>query len=184
MVNNLGMAQVSGVPQIDQALEVVVGAIDALTEPQDGGPGVVLTLGGLVISGTVIPAWQWFHEVEHSARAAFVVHVGGSIDDEHGGWARLFKGAAESAAKDHVERRAAREATEGLPDRYQHLVALQDQTIYIHLTQARIIAAGVSPLPAGGMHWRGRLSEISGWSFGQLGVEPPAAPAQDADHYM
>ena len=42
-----------GVPQIDQALEAVVGAINALTEPQDGGPGVVLTLGGLVISGTI-----------------------------------------------------------------------------------------------------------------------------------
>jgi hypothetical protein len=184
VVDNLGMAQGRGVPQIDQALEAVVGAIDALTEPQDGGPGVVLTLGGLVISGTIIPAWQWFHEVDHSARAAFVVHVGGSIDDEHGGWARLFKGAAESAANDHAERRAAREATEGLPDRYQHLVAQQDQTVYIHLAQARVMAAGVSPLPAAGMHWRGRLSEIAGWSFGHLGVEPPTAPAQDADHYM
>jgi hypothetical protein len=34
------------------------------------------------------------------------------------------------------------------------------------------------------MHWRGRLSEISGWSFGHLRVEPPTTPAQDADHYM
>jgi hypothetical protein len=178
------MGQSRGVPQIDQALEAVVGAIDALTEPQDGGPGVVLTLGGLVVNGTIIPAWQWFQEVEHSARAAFVVHVGGSIDDEHGGWARLFQGAGESVANDHAERRAAREATEGLPDRYRRLVAQQDQTVYIHLTQARVVAAGVSPLPAAGMHWRGRLSEISGWSFGHLGVEPPTAPAQDADHYL
>jgi len=61
-----------------------------------------------------------------------------------------------------------------------------DQTTYIYLTQARIVAPGVSPLPAAGMHWRGRLSEISGWSFGHLGgepptdaVEPPTAPAQD-----
>jgi hypothetical protein len=71
------MAQGQGMPQIDQALEAVVGAIDALTEPQDGGPSVVLTLGGLVVSGTIIPAWQWSGEVERSARAAFVVHVGG-----------------------------------------------------------------------------------------------------------
>ena len=183
-VNNLGMAQGRDIPKIDQALEAVVGAIDALTEPQDGGPGVVLTLGGLVVSGTIIPAWQWFHEVEHSARAAFVVHVGGSIDDEHGGWARLFKGTAEAVARDHAERRAALQASEGLPDRYRRLVAQQDQTVYIHLTEARVVAAGVSPLPAAGMHWRGRLSEIAGWSFGHLGVEPPTAPAQDADHYM
>jgi hypothetical protein len=133
----------------------------------------VLTLGGLVVSGTIIPDWQWFDDVEHAARAAFVVHVGGCIDDEHGGWARLFKGAAESLAKDHAERRAAREVTKGLPDRYQRLVAQQDQTTYIHLTEARVVAPGVSPLPAAGMHWRGRLSEISGWSFGHLGGEPP-----------
>ncbi|MGH3699109.1 MAG: hypothetical protein ACRDQY_06495 [Pseudonocardiaceae bacterium] len=184
VVDNLGMAQNSCVPQIDPALEVVVGAINTLTERQDGGPGVVLTLGGLVVSGTIIPDWQWFDDVEHAARAAFVVHVGGSIDDEHGGWARLFKGAAESLARDHAERRAAREVTEGLPDRYQRLVAQQDQTAYIHLTEARVVAPGVSPLPAAGMHWRGRLSEISGWSFGHFGVEPPTAPAQDVDHYM
>jgi hypothetical protein len=178
------MAQGRGVPQIDQALQAMVGAIDALTEPQDGGPGVVLTLAGLVVSGTIIPDWQWFDEVEHSARAAFVVHAGDSIDDEHGGWARLFQGAAESVAKDHAERRAARQVIEGLPDRYRHLVARQAQTIYIHLGQARVVAAGVSPLPAAGMHWRGRLSEISGWSFGHLGIEPPTTPAQDADHYL
>ena len=178
------MAQGRGVPQIDQALEAVVGAINALTERQDGGPGVVLTLGGLVVSGTIIPDWQWFDDVEHAARAAFVVHIGGCIDDEHGGWARLFKGAAESLANDHAERRAAREVTKGLSDRYQRLVAQHDQTTYFHLAVARVVAPGVSPLPAAGMHWRGRLSEISGWSFGHLDGEPPTAPVQDADQYM
>jgi hypothetical protein len=160
VVDNPSMAQDRGAPQVDQALEAMVGAINALTERQDGGPGVVLTLGGLVVSGTIIPDWQWFDDVEHAARAAFVVHVGGSIDDEHGGWARLFKGAAELLAKDHAERRAARKVTEDLPDRYQRLVAQQDQTTYIHLTEARVVASGVSPLPAAGMHWRGRLSVV------------------------
>jgi hypothetical protein len=91
VVDNPNMTQGRGVPQIDPALEAVIGAINALTERQDGGPGVVLTLGGLVVSGTIIPDWQWFDDVEHAARAAFVVHVGGCIDDEHGGWARLFR---------------------------------------------------------------------------------------------
>jgi hypothetical protein len=178
MVDNPSMAQGRGVPRVDHALEAVVGAINALIERQDGGPGVVLTLGGLVISGTIIPDWQWFDEVEHAARAAFVVHVGGSIDDEHGGWARLFKGAAESLARDHAERRAVQGATEDLPDRYQRLLAQQDRTPCIHLTEARVVAPGVSPLPPAGMHWRGRLSEISGWSFGHLRTEPPTAPAE------
>jgi hypothetical protein len=191
MGDNVGMAQGRGVPQVDQVLETVVGAINALTERQDGGPGVVLTLGGLVVSGTIIPDWQWFDEVEHAARAAFVVHVGGCIDNEHGGWARLFEGAAESLVKDHAERRAARKVTEGLPDRYQRFLVQQDQTTYIHLTDAQVVASSVSLLLAAGMHWRGRLSEISGWSFGHLGAapptapaEPPVAPVRDADHYM
>jgi hypothetical protein len=172
------MAQSGGVPQVDRALESVVGAINALREPHDDGPGVVLTLGGLVVSGTVIPDWQWFDEVEHAARAAFVVHTGGSVDDEHGGWARLFKGVAESLMQARDEHRAAREATEALSDRYQRFLAQEDRTNYIHLRDARVVAAGVSPLPAAGMHWRGRLSEVSGWSFGHLGAEPPAAPGQ------
>jgi hypothetical protein len=169
------MAQSGDVPRVDPALETVVAAINDLPEAQDDGPGVVLTLGGLVISGTVIPDWQWFDEVEHAARAAFVVHTGGSIDDEHGGWARLFQGVAESLAQARDEHRAAREATDRLSHRYQGLVAQEDRTNYIHLRDA-VIAAGVSSPPVAGMHWRGRLSEVSGWSFGHLRPEPPAAP--------
>jgi hypothetical protein len=172
------MAQSGSVPQVDRALATVVGAINDLTEIQDDGPGVVLTLGGLVVSGTVIPDWQWFDELEHAARAAFVVHTGGSIDDEHGGWASLFEGVAESLVQQRNERRCAREATARLSARYQHLVAQEDRTTYIHLREARVIAGGVSPLPVAGMYWRGRMSEVSGWSFGHLGAEPPAAAGQ------
>jgi hypothetical protein len=172
------MAQSGDVPQVDRALETVVGAINALVQLQNDGPGVVLTLGGLVVSGTVIPDWQWFDEVEHAARAAFVVHTGGSVDDEHGGWARLFDGIVESLVQARDEQRAAREATEHLSARYQRFLAQEDRTDYIHLREARVVAAGVSPLPVAGMHWRGRLSEVSGWSFGHLGAEPPAAPGQ------
>jgi hypothetical protein len=164
------MAQSGALPQVDMALATVVGAINDLNEIQDDGPGVVLTLGGLVVSGTVIPDWQWFDEVEHAARAAFVVHTSGSVDDEHGGWASLF-------ARD--EHRAAREATERLSDRYQRLIAQEDRATYIHLREARVFAAGVGPLPVGGIYWRGRMSEVSGWSFGHLGAEPPAAAGQN-----
>ena len=84
----------NGDTEVDRALDAVVAEINGLTEGQDGGPPVVLTLGGLVIGGTIIPDWQWFDEVEHAARAAFTVHSGGSIDDESGGWARLFRASA------------------------------------------------------------------------------------------
>jgi hypothetical protein len=168
------MAQSGDVPPVDRAREMVVGAINALTELQDDGPGVVLTLGGLVVTGTVIPDWQWFDEVEHAARAAFVVHPGGSVDDEHGGRAGLFKGVAESLVQARDERQAARAAAHRLSERYQRCLAREDRADYIHLCDARVVAPGVTPLPAAGMHWRGRLSEVSGWSFGHLGAEPPA----------
>jgi hypothetical protein len=58
-----------GDPEIDRALEVVVSEINSLAERQDGGPGVVLTVGGLVIGGTIIPDWQWFDEVVWGARS-------------------------------------------------------------------------------------------------------------------
>jgi len=44
-----------GDTEVDRALEVVVSEINSLVERQDGGPPVVLTVGGLVIGGTIIP---------------------------------------------------------------------------------------------------------------------------------
>jgi hypothetical protein len=159
----------NGGTEIDRALEVVVGEINGLTERQDGGPPVVLTLGGLIIQGTIIPDWQWFDEVEHAARAGFTVHTGGSIDDEHGGWARLVRGVRESLVRDREEHRAAQHVVGGLSERYRRLLAQEDRITYIHLSDARVLGPGASPLPRGGMHWRGRLSAVSGWSFGHLG---------------
>ena len=128
--------------QSDRALEVVVSEINSMAERQAGGPPVVLTVGGLVIGGTIIPDWQWFDEVEHAARAAFTVHTGGSIDDEHGGWARLLRGFSESLVREREEHRAAQNAIGGLSESYRRLLAREDRTIYIHLSDARVLAAG------------------------------------------
>src|SRR4249919_256928 len=172
----------SGGAEIDRVLEIVVGEINSLSEPQGGGPPVTLTLGGSVLSGTIIPDWQWFDEVEHAARAGFTVHTGGSIDDEHGGWARLLRGVSESLVRDREEHRAAQNAIGGLSESYRRVLAREDRTTHIHLSDARVLASGVSPLPPGGMHWRGRLSEVSGWSFGHLGE--PSASVEDPDHTL
>jgi hypothetical protein len=171
------MTPSGGASPVDQVLENVVGAINALAESQDDGPGVLLTLGGLAVSGTIIPDWQWFDEVQHAARAAFVVHTGGSVDDEHGGWARLFNGVAQSLMQARDEHRAARAATQRLADRYQRVLAPADGTYYIHLRDAHIIASTGTPFQIGSMHWRGRLSEVSGWSFGHLGAAVANASA-------
>ena len=154
----------SGGAEIDRVLEIVVGEINSLSEPQGGGPPVTLTLGGSVVSGTIIPDWQWFDEVEHAARAGFTVHTGGSIDDEHGGWARQFRGVSESLVRDREEHRTVQNVVGGLSERYRSLLAQADRTSYIHLSGARVLAPGggvVGPLPPGGVHWRGRLSAVS-----------------------
>jgi hypothetical protein len=156
-----------GGAEIDRVLAIVVGEINSLAEPQAGGPPVTLTLGGSVVNGTIIPDWQWFDEVEHAARAGFTVHTGGSIDDEHGGWARLFGGVSESLTRDREERRVVQNLAGGLSERYRRLLAEEDRASYIHLNNARVLASGVGLLQ-GGMHWRGRLSAVSGWSFGHL----------------
>ena len=163
-----------GGAEIDRVLEIVVGEINSLAEPQAGGPPVTLTLGGSVVSGTIIPDWQWFDEVEHAARAGFTVHTGGSIDDEHGGWARLFRGVSESLVRDREEHRTVQNVVGGLSERYRRLLAQADRTsYYIHLSGARVLAPGGGPLPPDGVHWRGRLSAVSGWSFGHLDEATP-----------
>ena len=163
----------SGGAEIDRVLEIVVAEINSLAEPQGGGPPVTLTLGGSVVSGTIIPDWQWFDEVEHAAGAGFTVHTGGSIDDEHGGWARLFRGVSESLVRDREEHRTVQNVVGGLSERYRSLLAQEDRTSYIHLSGARVLTPGGGPLPPGGVHWRGRLSAVSGWSFGHLDEATP-----------
>ena len=71
--------------------------------------------------------------------------------------------------------RATQSVIGGLSERYRRVLAGQDRTTYIHLGEARVFTAGVSPQPPGGMHWRGRLSKVSGWSFGHLGEPSPAS---------
>ena len=133
-------------------------------------------MGGLVVSGTVIPDWQWFDEVEHAARAAFVVHTGGSVDDEHGGWASLFDGVAQSLVQARDEHRAAREATNTSPTVTSAF--LPKRTAPTTSTSAK--PAWSLPVSVRcrlrGCTGAGRLSEVSGWSFGHLGVEPSATP--------
>lgn len=47
---------------------------------------------------------------------------------------------------------------------------------FLHLRQARVFVPGQEGMPDNGMFWRGRLSEVTGWALGHLGVA-----AQDTD---
>src|SRR3954453_17164412 len=113
----------SGGAEIDRVLEIVVGEINSLSEPQGGGPPVTLTLGGSGVSGTIIPDWQWFDEVEHAARGVFTVHTGGSIWDVVGGGARLFRGASESLVRVREDHLLVQNVAGGLSERSIVLLA-------------------------------------------------------------
>jgi len=55
--------------------------------------------------------------------------------------------------------------------RYRRLLAREDRTSYIHLSDARVLGPGGGSQSTAGMRWRGRLCEVSGWSFGHPGGE-------------
>lgn len=52
---------------------------------------------------------------------------------------------------------AARDAMQGLSDRYQRLLDESERAGYVHLREARVFSPGDPPLPGNGMYRRGRL---------------------------
>ena len=51
-----------------------------------------------------------------------------------------------------------------------------DSFEYIHLRDAKFFLPGHLPIPSSrdGVFWRGRLSDVSGFTFGVLGLDPAA----------
>lgn len=151
----------------DGVLQVIVSTVNNLEERTESGTGLVLTVKGVVISGELIPAWQWHEELEQGIRDA---HVRAGQDPEHAGFAELFKLAAESTRQRRDEQRALEELDQ-LPQRYRDLIGQEERTQFIHLRDARVFSPGNAGLPGNGLLWRGRLSEVSGWSFGKLSTD-------------
>lgn len=151
----------------DGTLAVLVDVVNSLSERQADGPSVILTLGGLIVSGVVIPSWQWYEEVEEDLREAYV-RSGGDPASEDAGWAMLFKEVGQKVAQQDAEKRVAMEAGEGLAERYRRALGRQDITTFIHLKDARVFTPGQEGMPRNGMYWRGRLSQLAGWAFGLL----------------
>ena len=50
---------------------------------------------------------------------------------------------------------------------------LVDGISFIHLRDAQFFVPGQNPVPAKPTYWRAKLSEISGFSLGQLGADQP-----------
>lgn len=116
----------------DPMLTVIVKAINSYKHERvvEGQP-ITLFVNGIVVTGEIVPAWQWSAEQAKS-------------DDEDD---LMFMFA---------------EALKAKPD---------DDDLdpeFIHLAKASFI---LWPQPTqGSMHWRGRLSHVSGWVLGRMSI--------------
>jgi hypothetical protein len=70
------------------------------------------------------------------------------------------------------------EVGEKLEESDEESVAVDDESPhFIHLSDARFFLPGHPPIPNdGGVYWRGRISEVSGFSFGILDVTEDNPP--------
>ncbi|WP_329413590.1 hypothetical protein OG802_24230 [Streptomyces sp. NBC_00704] len=145
---------------MDHSLVALVNVINSANE-DPGGPWLVLTTGGLVVSGQLIPNWLWFESYESEI----------SAQDEDNAWTVYFSSIKDSIKEQFEEQRKAEVAAESLGVRYQQAILDVQDTAFIHLREAKVFSPGQKPMPANGMRWRGRLVDIAGWSFGKLGAD-------------
>ncbi|WP_127501065.1 hypothetical protein [Actinoplanes solisilvae] len=145
-----GPASVVDWSEPDSVLGTYVAQMDRLSEAVDPGVSLSLSVHGLLVTGELIPQWQWFAEVselnDHSD--AFYVGTAEHVKEQS------------DLAHDAIKSRD----TGGEVTHRQH-TALMTPTRYIHLRNASINSPGWLE-GKGGMLWRGRLADISGWTPG------------------
>jgi len=132
--------------------------------------GITLNAGGMLVSGQMISGRNYFIELATEFRGDMeegsMVHtLGGFIEDNK----QVYENYDLTTKKDN-------EASEGRQDE-----ASEDDEgnnlsppppMYIHLRNAKIFAPGQNPIPGNsGVLWRGRISEINGFSIGSLSVD-------------
>jgi hypothetical protein len=130
----------------DTVLQLMVNSINNLTEPIEDGSPINLFVQGILLSGQIIPDWQWFEE--QATGTSPEAMIAGILKEK----------------RDRVRRLRGR-----VPDDLttaEHEEALAPPA-FIHLKNCRVFMP--QPVPSSGdLYWRGRLSDISGWSYGQL----------------
>ncbi|MFF5078124.1 hypothetical protein ACQPZJ_23335 [Actinoplanes sp. CA-054009] len=133
----------------DGVLATYVSQMDRLSDAVDPGVPLGLSVGGLLISGELIPQWQWFAEVSelNDHEDAFYVGTAEHVKEQ--------SDLAHAAIK---SRDVGDEVTQ------RQYAALMTPTRYIHLRNARIHYPGTQATK--GRLWRGRLADISGWTPG------------------
>ena len=109
--------------------------------------GITLTVAGFSISGTLVSGKNFFDGLADEMATVF---------DEP---------SPKKAIHDYFA---------NFGDMYRDIAKDEDQTlpIYIHLKDARHFHNSGKPIPGNrGVYWRGRISQISGFSMGSLSAE-------------
>ena len=133
----------------DKVLDTYVAQMDRLTEPVNPGVHLSLTVHGLLVSGDLIPQWQWFAEVSE-------------LDDYQDAF---YTGMAEHMKEQSdLAHDAIRVRDVGGEVTHRQMSALMAPTKYIHLRNTRIYSPDSNP--GSGRLWRGRLCDVSGWTPG------------------
>ncbi|MFF5296066.1 hypothetical protein [Paractinoplanes globisporus] len=137
----------------DSVLGTYVAQMDRLTKPVDPGVPLTLSVHGLLVSGDLIPQWQWFAEVSE---------LNDYEDAFYTGMAEHMKEQSDLAHDAIRVRDIGGEVT------HRQMSALLAPTKYIHLRNTRIYSPDSKP--GDGRLWRGRLCDVSGWTPGGPGA--------------
>lgn len=118
--------------------------VDAANQMEDFAMGVTLSVAGGTITGDLVTATRWMEEV------ATLVEMEGSEAAYH--VANVYR---EQAGL--YKRRAA-----------QHRGEVHGEVTYVHLRDSQWVMPSGYLGPEPGVHWRGLLTEVAGWSLGRL----------------
>jgi len=107
--------------------------------------GVTLTVGGEVISGQLVGGKEYFELLKEAflTSTSNVKGVGEAFGEMLDQYSQIYSAPPEDGA----------------------------QPSFIHLKQARVFSPGQTPMPSnGGLLWRGRISNVAGFSIGSFSV--------------
>ncbi len=135
----------------DAVLGTYVAQMDRLTSTVAPGVPLSLTVHGLLVTGELIPQWQWFLEVSE---------MNDHEDAFYTGMAEHMKEQSDLAHDAIKLRDTGGEVTQ------RQYNAVMAPTRYIHLRNTRIYSPDHEP--GEGRLWRGRLCDVSGWTPGAL----------------